>query len=299
MRRWLAQYVFVALPFLWAVEQSSNAQSALASIPEPIGNRSCQPDDKEQPSSPEISIAELNFSGARQMSVAEQNEIAASLKQRTYSAPLDGATSEILERAKAAWQERGYFRAEVNGEARILTSNPTNQRIAVTVQVDEGQQYRLGKITFKHNGAITNTEVLRALFPIDKGEVFNREKIGTGLENMRKAYGEIGYINFTSIPNTKFDDGEKLIDLEIEVDEGKQFYVSSVNFLGLDEPTRQELSKDPLLQRGHIYNGRLFELFLLRHAALYSECGCGYDRRLDEQRGTVAFTFDFRQCSTE
>ena len=44
-----------------------------------------------------------------------------------------------------------------------------------------------------------------------------------GLENLQKAYGQLGYINFTSIPNTTFDEQKKLVFLDIDVDEGKQF----------------------------------------------------------------------------
>src|SRR5207253_10993253 len=62
-------------------------------------------------------------------------------------------------------------------------------------------------------------------------------------ENLRRAYGDLGYINFVSIPNTNFEDEEKLM-LDIDLDEGKQFYIGSVNILGLDEPVRQERSEE-------------------------------------------------------
>jgi outer membrane protein insertion porin family len=96
-------------------------------------------------------------------------------------------------------------------------------------------RYNLSGITFKNNKAISNLDTLRGLFPIKDGDIFSRAKIGTGLENLRKAYGELGYINFTSVPDTKFDDENKLISLDIDVDEGKQFRVERVNLLGLKE----------------------------------------------------------------
>jgi outer membrane protein insertion porin family len=43
---------------------------------------------------------------------------------------------------------------------------------------------------------------LRHLFPIKDGDIISREKIGKGLENLRKVYGQFGYINFTSVPDT-------------------------------------------------------------------------------------------------
>ena len=56
--------------------------------------------------------------------------------------------------------------------------------------IEEGDQFRLGKITFKNNKAITNTAALRSMFPLKDGDVFSRDKIAKGLENLRKAYGQ-------------------------------------------------------------------------------------------------------------
>ena len=91
----------------------------------------------------------------------------------------------------------------------MLTSSPASQRMALSFQVEEGLQYTLGEITFKNNKVISDVAALRGLFPINDGDIFSREKIAKGLENLRKAYGDRGYINFTSVPDTKFDDEKK------------------------------------------------------------------------------------------
>jgi len=70
--------------------------------------------DLKQPSRPSITIADLAFEGVLQMAVSEQEQIAASLKQRTYAGALDEVTSEALERVKSAWQDRGYFKVQVS-----------------------------------------------------------------------------------------------------------------------------------------------------------------------------------------
>lgn len=98
--------------------------------------------------------------------------------------------------------------------------------------------------------------VLRVLFPIKDGDIFDRNAIAKGLENLREAYGELGYINFTSVPDTKFDDDKKLCFLEIDMDEGKQFYVSSIDIVGADPQVLNDLPLTP----GHVYNVRLVHL---------------------------------------
>src|SRR5713226_4157548 len=122
------------------------------------------------------------------MPVADQVLISDSIRQGTYSGDRAEVTSQVLERAKAAWQERGYSDARVRGDAKVLSGNPANEQIAVAVHVDEGPQYRLERIGFKNNMAVSNVGALRRLFPIKDGDLFNRTLIAEGLGNLRKAY---------------------------------------------------------------------------------------------------------------
>jgi len=222
--------------------------------------------------------------------ISDQDEIATSIRQETHG---DAVIEEALERVRAGWQNRGYFKVTVSGDTRTLTENAADLHVALFVHVDEGLRYTLGAITFKHNKAISNVEALRALFPINDGEIFSREKIAKGLEVLRKAYGQLGYINFTSVPNTSFDDQKKLIFLEIDVDEGKQFYVSSIDIVGADA----EVLNDLALRPGQAYDVRLIELFLRKHLPGADVNDPNIQRRqFDERNGTVALTFDFRSC---
>jgi len=255
--------------------------------------------DDERPSGPTTSIAEKTFSGVVQMSVSDQEQIAASLRQRVYSGTLDGVTDEVLERVREEWQNRGYFKVKVSGGATTLTSSPVSQRIALSVDVDEGVQYKLGGITFEHNKALADVNALRGVFPINDGDIFSREKIATGLENLRKAYGGFGYINFTSIPNTKFDDEGELIHVDIDCDEGKQFYLSGINVLGLDDHGSQDVVNDFFLKPGEVYNQRLVELSLKHLSVPQSSAFRSYQLQRDEKAGTVAITISFGYCLVE
>jgi outer membrane protein insertion porin family len=196
---------------------------------------------------------------------------------------------------RRAWQDRGYFKVEVRGEARMLTSKPVSERIAVTVHVDEGQQYRLREITFRNNRAVTDLQALRNLFPLYDGDVFSREKIAQGLDNLRFAYGEAGYINFTSVPDSQFNEESRTISLNVNVDEGKQFYVSSISVVGVPE----QVLENSLLKPGDIYNKRFANLFVQEQASLTTTDASPDSHihlQLNERAATVAITFDFRLC---
>lgn len=291
MRRRIAQIVALTVVCL-----SISATNVTAQSTDCPPNSASASDDKE-PSEPEVSITGVTFSGFIQLPILDQDQIASWIKQESRGGSVDGLIEEALERVRAGWQNHGYFKVEVSDEGSTVTSAPAGQQIVLSVHVDEGSQYRLGGITFKNNRAISNVNALRALFPIKDGAIFSREKIAAGLENVRRAYGEFGYINYTGVPNTTFDDEEKLVFLEIDIDEGKQFYLTRVDILGLAGPSRQEVLRD--MRVGQIYNQRLFELSLKNHASVLRfvhDDPWHVAKRIDEKMGTVAITLDAHPC---
>jgi len=294
--RWrLAQIVVFVTSSLLVGRPHVHAQSSdsAASCHDSVAS-----DDKNS-SGPEISIVDVTFSGSLQMPISEQEEIVNSIKQKTHGKSLDDVTEEGLERVRAGWQDRGYFKVQITGETKMLTSSPASQRIALSVHVDEGSQYKLSHITFKNNKAISSVETLRGFFPIVNDEIFSREKIGKGLDNLRKAYGELGYINFTSVPDTQLDDENRLITLDVDIDEGKQFRVGSVKVEGVEESLRKELLKTFTV--GQIYSSSLWETSLMKYSAMFQGCNCPNreQERLDEKSGIVMLTLDFRPCAAQ
>jgi outer membrane protein insertion porin family len=190
---------------------------------------------------------------------------------RTFDA---SKLDEDAERVRAAYRDRGYFRAiaaEPQTKVRDTTVfNPfllhvtTGKRIDLLLPVEEGARYRLGGITFKGNVHYPNTRVLRAQFANKDGEFFNTTVFGKGLEQLRKAYGEGGFINFVGQPVPRFDEAKKLIYLDIDIDEGKPFYVSRIEFTGNTITRDKVIRRELLLEEGQVYNARLWDLSLLR-----------------------------------
>ncbi len=229
---------------------------------------------------------------------------------KTYDAT---KLEEDTERVRAEYQNRGYFKVLVADPKTDIhdTGHPgfhvpmlqkgAGKAVDITMPIEEGDRYTLAAITFKNNKAIPNVKALRSLFPIKDGDIFSREKVGKGIENLRKAYGEYGYINFTSVPDTRFDDEKKLIYLDIDVDEGKQFYVRRIEFQGNTTTRDKVIRREIALEEGQVYNSRLWEFSLLRLNQL------GYfeqlkpddpnttDRKLDEKEGSVDLTLKVKE----
>jgi outer membrane protein insertion porin family len=179
---------------------------------------------------------------------------------------------EDAERVKAAYAERGFFKAQTgepqtkirdSGGLNLLLMPSHGKRIDILLPIEEGSRYRLGGINFT-NAKDKNPKFLRAQFAQKDGEYFNRTLFGKGLEQLRKAYGSLGYINFTGTPSPRFDEAKHLIYLDIDLDEGKKFYVSRIEFSGNTVTRDRVIRRELMLEEGQQYNNQLWELSILR-----------------------------------
>ena len=220
---------------------------------------------------------------------------------------------EDTERVRAEYQNRGYFKVVVDDPKTVIRDtghkgthipylqSGAGKAIDITIPIDEGDKYRLGGITFKNYKAKINPKALRAAFPIKDGDIFDRSKIAKGIDNLRTAYGTQGYINFTSIPNTTFDEDKKLVYLDVDLDEGKQFAVRRIEFVGNTTTRDKVIRRELVLEEGQLYNERLWKLSLQRLNQL------GYfeqmkpddpditERHLDEKDGLVDLTLKVKE----
>jgi outer membrane protein insertion porin family len=188
---------------------------------------------------------------------------------------------EDKSRVQDFYQQRGYFVAKVvdsKVELRQYTSTSMlhipffqhpkpqqNSRADITLDMEEGLKYKLNNITFTGVKTFKTPEALMLpLFQMQKGDTFSTGKLRKGIENMRKLYGEFGYIDFVAEPGFEPDLKNGTVDLSLSVDEGKQFFVRRIDFSGnlttRDKVIRRELQLD----EGDIFNNRLWEISLLR-----------------------------------
>ena len=128
--------------------------------------------------------------------------------------------SEIGERVRYALQRRGYFKVFVHDPVVAVLSKETYPEIVdVKVSVDEGEIYRLKTIGFTNTLVFTPPE-LRSQFQIADGDIFDREKIATGLEGLRRLYGSKGYTNFSAVPETDLNNNTHTVALVVHLNEG-------------------------------------------------------------------------------
>ena len=102
------------------------------------------------------------------------------------------------------------------------------------------------------------------IFQMNDGDVFSTAKLRKGIEQMKKLYGEFGYIDFVPEPSFDVQPNSDKIDLTLTADEGKQFFVRRIDFSGNTTTRDKVIRREILLDEGDIFNNRLWELSILR-----------------------------------
>jgi len=262
----------------------------------------------QSPSVQKIQLRKIVFEDATLLSAEEQNQILKKLREEdsqdtdhVTSAELSGFADAAAERVREAYQDKGYFKANVSANFKLVTVDPSAKQMDILVKVQEtGQRYLLRDIQWK-NMTVFPEQQLQDLMPIHSGEIFSREKIAEGLDNARKLYGSRGYINMILIPNTKIDEAETTIALEIDVDEGSEFTFGGAAFSGLtSDQTRVALeSLAPL--RGEPYNSVTLDDIFKRLRPILPICAKldhGQQTDTDARNHVVRVFFDFEECAS-
>ncbi|HEY0346671.1 MAG TPA: outer membrane protein assembly factor BamA [Pyrinomonadaceae bacterium] len=204
-------------------------------------------------------------------------------------------------------KSKGYLQAR-HGEPRIeglgkrRTGFPilplpfissVDDTLRITVPIIDGKLYRVGEVKIEGN-SIFSENVIKAFIGLQKGQVANGELLSKGLfENLKKAYGTQGFIQYTADINPTFKDNpqkadEGIADFVITIDEGKQFTLRRLEFTGNTFTRDNVLRREVLINEGDIYNQNYFEFSVTRLNQL------GYFNPIDKDKDA-----DFRTNEEE
>ena len=182
---------------------------------------------------------------------------------------IDPRAEELRERVRQYIRDAGYYNARVD-EAQISAVPDTSAgRFAdVSFHVDPGALYMLGVIRFE-DGRVFTQEEMRRQFPTKTGEHFNATEVGQGLDNLRNLYAAKGYANFGAIPKPTINEVRRIVDLTIDIDEGRPVHYGRLILDGV-EP-RAGVGKslvDAWNLEGKLYSPQLLQQWLAANTSI-------------------------------
>ncbi|HEX3144665.1 MAG TPA: outer membrane protein assembly factor BamA [Pyrinomonadaceae bacterium] len=223
---------------------------------------------------------------------------------------------DILDRQKLEYdlhqvdtymKSKGYLQArhgepKIEGLGKRRTGLPilplpflssVDDTLRITVPITDGKLFRVGEVKVEGN-SIFSENIIKAFIGLQKGAVANGEALSKGLyENLKKAYGNQGFIQYTAEVSPTFKDNpanpnEGIADFVITIDEGKQFTLRRLEFTGNTFTRDNVLRREVLINEGDIYNQGYFEISVTRLNQL------GYFDPIDHEKDA-----DFKQNEEE
>ena len=204
-----------------------------------------------------VSVKQITFLGNHALSDAqlkasmqtrEGNELSWLTRSGTFK---EEFFQTDLYRLQALYYDHGYVTIKTGEPA--TTISPDRRAIYLTIPIEEGEQYRIGALSFAGevdlpvNDGLPGIDaaLLRRNIRFHGGEVFNRTKLFEDIQILTDLYRDRGYADANVTPNSRVNPEEKLVDLEMEVDRGEKVFIERVDIVGnlvtRDKVIRREL----------------------------------------------------------
>ncbi|MGH9937444.1 MAG: outer membrane protein assembly factor BamA, partial [Blastocatellia bacterium] len=235
-----------------------------------------------------VRIKEIEFTGAR--AGFSQRRLRGAMKLVKEAGLLTTFTSkdiyfkdkllDDLERVRYFLGTKGYLQAKV-GEPAISPAGVASNGfplpipglrkkgpgLKIVIPIEVGRRYKIAKVE-ERGVTIFQPGIITAVSGLKKDEYVDAKKISENVyKGVKDLYGTQGYIQASVDFIPKFTDKteeEGEIEITLEVDEGRQFTLRRLEFIGNVNTRDRVLRREVVLNEGDPYNKRYWDLSILR-----------------------------------
>lgn len=201
---------------------------------------------------------------------------------------------------KPLYRQRGHLRVNFKQPSATLAAETDKCKggASVAVPVEEGPAYSWERAEWEGNSALSAAE-LDAVFGMKAGELADGLKIDKSLVALAKAYGRRGYLFLRLKPDAQFADATRRVTYRINVREGDQFRMGTLDIKGLPAADTNRLKAMWKLRAGDVYDAHYSEEFMQKALPLILRPGTrpphiDFSVKPDRQKLTADVTINFK-----
>lgn len=244
-----------------------------------------------------IPIRSVEFPGASSDMSAVLDQIAAKIlinENYSQSKMIANSHFDLL----PEFQKRGYLKAAFSGPTFTVKDAATNG-VAVQLPLKEGLQYKLSSVMWSGNKAFAANDLTHAL-ECKPGQPLNAVLLDENLGGITKIYATRGYMEAHAKPEFTFDDAAQTVSAEIDVNEGDQFHMGQVQFVGLSDDAAAGLRKLWKLTSADPFDSSYPNLFLNQASRSFnfSHVQISVNLQAHNDTKTVDVAFHFTQTGS-
>lgn len=176
--------------------------------------------------------------------------------------------TNIENHIKHKYQEEGFYQTTVDIE---LTETADEDKRDMTITFDKGKKVRISEINFTGNEQLSDGKLRRNMKKTKQKSFLNpirifspskfiEDRYEEDLVNIIEKYKEMGYRDARVVRDSfAYQPDSNTMKIDIELEEGKKYYIGDVRFIGNTAYTEQELRRTFIIKKGDVYNGVLLK----------------------------------------
>jgi outer membrane protein insertion porin family len=155
--------------------------------------------------------------------------------------------------------EKGFLNTTVDFVQKDDPNMPNN--VVLTIDVDKKDKVKIGAVAFTGNENFSDKQLRRKMKNTKKKNLnffktskFIGSKYDEDKESLYTFYNDNGYKDFRIVKDSLFPISEDRVGVAIAVDEGKQYYLRNVDWVGNSVYRKEDLAKVFNIKKGSVYN---------------------------------------------
>lgn len=246
-----------------------------------------------RPTTPPLNVSHIKFTGA---SAIPASTLQNKLSEVARGVPYNESTFHVLldRNIRPLYEAMGRMRVafpKVTSEP-----DPAVKGVIVTVEVNEGPVYKLGKVRVSGAGEDESEMLKRA--DLKSGETANFDQVKAACQRIEGSLHRAGYLQVSTDQKRRYDDAAKTVDVDIQVNRGPLFTFERLNIVGLDIETEPVIRKMWGLKEGKPFNEDYPQHFLdrVKEGGVFDNLkNCRAENKIDPDAHTVEVTLYFNE----
>lgn len=157
-----------------------------------------------------------------------------------------------MEILSSHYLNNGYIQVKFEDPRVFLT--PDKRWIYITIRIDEGKKFRIGKVDFKGD-ILDSVDNLYKNVKIKEGEVFSRDRLRQDIISLTDLYGDKGYAFANIVPLTSLNHEKQIVQITFDIKKGELVYFEKVNIIGNTKTRDKVIRRELKIAETELYNG--------------------------------------------
>ncbi|MEH0154824.1 outer membrane protein assembly factor BamA [Limibacter armeniacum] len=202
-------------------------------------------------------LSRYYFEGIKKGQASTLSDKVSLVKGRIVTDAMLKNTTNII---KKHYAEKGFKNTDVKivKEQDPVLSNAVQLRI----EVNKNEKVKINDIELTGVEELSEKKVLRKMKKTKEkrfGRIFTPSKfIAEEYDNDKKSvisyYNEQGYRNAEIVRDSVYDVNEKLVNIEMDIEEGQKFFYRDITWTGNYKYTNEQLGRVLAIKKGDVYN---------------------------------------------